>query len=162
MATPNGYTASAIHSAREVPEDGIRPIIRSLYMNNKVETFIPPNTPTPIGPYSHIAKAGGFICISGTPGIVPETGEFAGPDAYSQSRQILTLFESMLASVGSDFEHVLHVNVFLKNVDDFAEMNRAYAEKLGDLRPARTVIAVADLPKKGALLTMNLNAVARG
>lgn len=131
-------------------------------MSSKVETFTPPNTPTPIGPYSHVAKAGGLIYISGTPGIVPETNEFAGPDAYSQSRQILTLFERMLATVDSDLAHVLHIHVFLKNVDDFAEMNRAYAEKFGDLRPARTVIVVADLPKKGALLTMNLNAVAKG
>lgn len=131
-------------------------------MLSKVETSIPPGTPEPIGPYSHIARAGNFVTISGTAGIVPETGQFAGPDAYAQSKQILHLFKVMLDSVGSDFEHVLHVNVFLKNVDDFAEMNRAYAEMMGDMRPARTVIVVADLPKKGALLTMNLNAVTKG
>ena len=47
----------------------------------KVETFTPPNVMKPIGPYSHIAKAGSFIAISGTAGVDPATGDFAGPDA---------------------------------------------------------------------------------
>jgi 2-iminobutanoate/2-iminopropanoate deaminase len=67
----------------------------------------------------------------------------------------------MLESVGSDLEHVVHVNVFLKDMNDFDEMNRAYIEKMGIHRPARTVIGVAELPKPGVLLTMNLNAVTR-
>ena len=126
-----------------------------------VQTITPPDLFKPIGPYSHIAKAGPFISISGTPGVDPATGEMAGPDAYAQSRQILLNFRAMLASVGARMEHVLHVNVFLKNVDDFEPMNRAYAEQFGSHLPARTVICVADLPKKGALMTMNLNAVTR-
>ena len=127
----------------------------------QVETFTPANVMQPIGPYSHIAKAGAFIAISGTAGIDPATGDFAGPDAYSQARQILRSFRSMLESVGSDLEHVLHVNVFLKNAADFAEMNRAYREAFATHLPARTAITVADLPKPGALLTMNLTAVTR-
>ena len=67
----------------------------------KVETFTPANVMKPIGPYSHIAKAGSFIAISGTAGIDPATGDFAGPDAYSQARQILRSFRSMLEGVGS-------------------------------------------------------------
>jgi 2-iminobutanoate/2-iminopropanoate deaminase len=58
-------------------------------------------------------------------------------------------------------DHVMHVHVFLKNVDDFEEMNRAYSQEFGKHLPARTVIAIADLPKKGAVLTMNLSAVTR-
>ena len=127
----------------------------------QVETFTPPNVMKPIGPYSHIAKAGSFIAISGTAGIDPATGEFAGSDAYSQARQILRSFRSMLEGVGSDLEHVLHVNVFLKTAVDFEEMNRAYREAFGNQLPARTVVAVSDLPKKGALMTMNLTAVTK-
>jgi 2-iminobutanoate/2-iminopropanoate deaminase len=124
-----------------------------------IETSTPANLFTPIGPYSHIAKAGPFINLSGTPGVDPATGEMAGPDAYSQARQVLINLRTMLESVGATLTNVMHVNVFLKNVDDFAEMNRAYAEVFGAHYPARTVICVADLPKKGALMTMNLNAV---
>ena len=105
----------------------------------KVETFTPANVMKPIGPYSHVAKAGSFIAISGTAGIDPAT-----------------------EGAGSDLDPVLHVNVFLKNVADFEDMNRAYREAFGAHLPARTAIAVSDLPKRGALMTMNLTAVTKG
>ena len=130
-------------------------------MTKRVETSTPPNTPAPIGPYSHIAKVGSHITIGGTAGFNPATGELAGPDVYAQARQILESFRVMLRSVGSDLDFVVHVNVFLKNIRDFDEMNRAYVEMLGAHRPARTVIGVNELPKPGVLLTMNLTAVTR-
>ena len=127
---------------------------------NTVETSTPANTPEPIGPYNHIARVGQFISIGGTAGVNPATGQLAGADAYSQTKQILQSFEVMLRSVDSDLNHIIHVNVFLKDMADFDEMNRAYIEMLGDHRPARTVIGVSELPKPGVLLTMNLTAVA--
>ena len=130
-------------------------------MTNTVETSTPPNTPAPIGPYNHIAKAGPFISIGGTAGVDPATGQLAGADVYSQTKQILESFRIMLASVDSDLGHIVHINVFLKNMRDFEEMNRAYVEMLGEHRPARTVIGVAELPKPGVLLTMNLTAVTK-
>jgi 2-iminobutanoate/2-iminopropanoate deaminase len=130
-------------------------------MTNTVETSTPPNTPKPIGPYNHIARVGQFISIGGTAGVDPATGQLAGPDVYSQARQILESFRVMLGSVGSDLNHVLHVNVFLRDMRDFDEMNRAYVDMMGDHRPARTVIGVSELPKPGVLLTMNLTAVTR-
>lgn len=130
-------------------------------MSTRVETSTPPNTMTPIGPYSHIAKVGELIIIGGTAGVDPQTGELAGADVATQTTQILHAFEVMLDSVDSDLGHILHINVFLKNMDDFGAMNAAYAEKMGDRRPARTAIAVSDLPKPGALITMNLTAVTR-
>jgi len=124
-----------------------------------VETSTPPNTPTPIGPYNHIAKAGQFISVGGTAGVDPATGQLAGSDVYSQTRQILKSFRVMLESVESDLSHVVHINIFLKDMRDFDEMNRAYVEQMGAHRPARTVIGVNELPKPGVLLTMNLTAV---
>ncbi len=130
-------------------------------MTNTVETSTPANTPTPIGPYNHIAKVDKFISIGGTAGVNPATGQLAGPDVYSQAKQILESFQIMLKSVDSDLKHVIHVNIFLKNMQDFEEMNRAYVDMLGNYRPARTVIGVAELPKPGVLLTMNLTAVTK-
>lgn len=130
-------------------------------MPHRVETSTPPNTPKPIGPYSHIAKVGPFISIGGTAGVEPATGELAGPDVSSQTTQILRSFRVMLESVGSDLGHVIHVNVFLSSMRDFDDMNRAYVDAMGDHRPARTVIGVSELPKPGVLLTMNLTAVTR-
>jgi len=130
-------------------------------MPPQVETSTPHSTPNPIGPYNHIAKVGQFITIGGTAGVNPATGELAGPDIYAQTKQILKSFKVMLESVGSDLNHVTHVNVFLKDMRDFESMNRAYIEQMGDHRPARTVIGVNELPKPGVLLTMNLTAVTR-
>jgi 2-iminobutanoate/2-iminopropanoate deaminase len=127
----------------------------------EIETSTPPGTPTPIGPYSHIAKVGSFITIGGTAGFDPVTGALAGADVASQTRRILESFRVMLASVGSDLDHVVHVNVFLIDMADFEAMNAAYVEVLGTHRPARTVIGVASLPKPGLRLTMNLTAVTR-
>ena len=130
-------------------------------MKNTVETSTPANTPKPIGPYNHIARVGPFMSIGGTAGVDPVTGHLAGADVYSQTRQILRSFQVMLESVGSDLAQVIHVNVFLKDMRDFEEMNRAYVEMMADHRPARTVIGVNELPKPGVLLTMNLTAVTR-
>ena len=128
---------------------------------SKVRTYTPPGTPRPIGPYSHISKVGTSITIGGTAGFDPATGELAGPDVTAQTRQILDSFHVMLESVGSDLSHVVHINVFLRDMGDFEAMNVAYAECMGDHRPARTAIGVSDLPKPGIRVTMNLTAVTR-
>ena len=130
-------------------------------MPSRVETLTPPHTPTPIGPYSHVAKVGQFITIGGTAGVDPATGKLADGVA-AQTKQILSSFKTMLAAVNSDLDHVVHINIFLLDMSDFERMNAAYIETMGAHRPARTAIGVASLPKAGALLTMNLTAVTRG
>ncbi len=130
-------------------------------MSSKVQTFTPPDVMAPIGPYSHIAKAKGFIAISATAGVDPATQKLVGDDVASQTTQIIKSFASMLASVNSDLAHVLHVNVFLTDMANFKAMNTAYAAAMGEHHPARTAIAVIALPKPGALVTMNLTAVER-
>ena len=126
-----------------------------------VETRTPPNTPTPIGPYSHISIVDRFITIGGTAGFDPATGRLAGTDVASQTSRILDSFKVMLESVGSDLDHIIHVNIFLLEMRDFDAMNAAYVAKMGDHRPARTVIGVRELPRPGVILTMNLTAVTR-
>jgi 2-iminobutanoate/2-iminopropanoate deaminase len=127
----------------------------------EVTTTTPTNTPTPIGPYSHVARVGQFITIGGTAGVDPATGALAGDDVEAQTRQIIDNLKVMLESADSDLDHVVHVNVFLKDMADFEAMNETYVERFGGHRPARTVIGVRELPKRGVLLTMNLTAVTR-
>ena len=129
-------------------------------MSGPVDYSTPEGVMTPIGPYSHIAKAGNLIMISATAGVDPATGKLAGPDVASQTTQIIRSFDHMLKSVGADLAHILHVTVFLKDMADFAAMNAAYEKEFGDSRPARSAVAVSDLPKPGARVTMNLTAVA--
>jgi 2-iminobutanoate/2-iminopropanoate deaminase len=128
-------------------------------MPSSVQTITPDHFFAPIGPYSHMTVTGPFITISGTPGVDPLTGQMAGPDVASQTRQILENFRTLLASQGADFSQAMHIHIFMKDVGDFATMNQAYADAIGPHRPARTVIGVTDLPKAGALLTMNLQAI---
>jgi 2-iminobutanoate/2-iminopropanoate deaminase len=131
-------------------------------MKSRVETLTPPNTPTPIGPYNHIARVGEQIWIGGTAGVDPATGQLAGTDVGAQTRQILKSFAVMLDAVGSDLGHVTHINIFLQQMSDFEAMNAAYVDIMGERRPARTVVSVKELPKPGVLLTMNLTAVTKG
>ena len=131
-------------------------------MANDVVTMTPDGVMEPIGPYSHLSRAGDLIMISATAGVDPESNELAGPGVVAQTERILASFERMLDAAGSDLAHVLHINVFLKDMSDFDEMNDAYSRFMGTLRPARTAVAVSDLPKPGARLTMNLTAVAAG
>ena len=130
-------------------------------MAQSLQTFIPANLPQPLGPYSHIAKAGQLITISAIAGMDPQAGKLVGPDAYSQAKQILRLCEVMLAEAESDFLLVVHINLFLKNMEHLDEVGRAYDEALGPDRPTGTVVAVSDLPKPGALVTMSLIAITR-
>jgi 2-iminobutanoate/2-iminopropanoate deaminase len=67
----------------------------------------------------------------------------------------------MLAAADSDLDHITHVTVFLKHMADFEGMNKAYVAMMGEHRPARTVVAVSQLPKPGVLVTMNLTAVTK-
>ena len=124
-----------------------------------VETVTPDGSPTPIGPYSHNAKVGENITIGGVGGVDPVTSEVARPGVFEQARQILRNFDALLREVGSDLGHVVHIQVFLKEMADFDEMNRAYVSVMGDHRPARTVLGVRELPKPAFRVLMNLTAV---
>ena len=137
----------------------LSPFAQEVALAPAVETSTPPNTPVPIGPYSHIAKVGSSITIGGVGGVDPETAKIAGENVASQAAQILRSFDTMLRSVGSDLAHVVHIHVYLKEMSDFDEMNQAYIDVMGDHRPARTVIGVRELPKPEFLVLMNLTAV---
>ncbi len=113
----------------------------------------------PIGPYSHAVTAGGQIFISGTAGVDPETGALAGTDTYAQTRQVLRNIQSILVAAGATLEDIVYVQVNLRNMTDYSEMNRAYAEFFSEPYPARTVVGVSALPKPGSLLTMNAVAI---
>jgi 2-iminobutanoate/2-iminopropanoate deaminase len=115
----------------------------------------------PIGPYSRAVIAGGQLFISATAGVDPASGTLAGADAYAQTRQVLTNIQSILSAAGATLDDLVHLQVNLLNMQDFSEMNHAYADFFSEPYPARTVLGVSALPKPGALLTMNAIAVLR-
>ena len=105
------------------------------------------NAPAAIGPYSQAIKAGGTIYVSGQLPIDPATGEFAGDDIRSQTRQSLTNVKNILSEAGTDMGSVVKTTVLLADIADFAAMNEVYAEFFEAPFPARAAFQVAALPK---------------
>ncbi len=104
------------------------------------------NAPQPIGPYSQAVKASGdFLFISGQIPLTPK-GELAGDDINSQTRQAIRNIIAILDEAGAKVNDVVKTTVLLKNMDDFADMNKIYDEYFGESKPARAAFQVAKLP----------------
>ncbi|MGI6777109.1 MAG: RidA family protein [Acetivibrionales bacterium] len=104
--------------------------------------------PKAIGPYSQGVAGNGLLFISGQLPINPETGEFSSEDIEGQTRQSLENLRAILEKAGSGIDKVLKTTVFLKDMDDFAKMNKVYGEFFGKgAYPARSAVQVAKLPK---------------
>jgi 2-iminobutanoate/2-iminopropanoate deaminase len=117
------------------------------------------NAPKAIGPYQQAIKANGFIYTAGQIPIDPKTANLVEGDITAQTRQVLENLNAVLAAGGSSFDRVVKATVFLKNMADFAAMNDVYAQYLGSAKPARSTVAVAELPR-GALIEIDLVALA--
>ncbi len=103
--------------------------------------------PAAIGPYSQGIIANGFLFASGQIPIVPETGEIAQGDILVQAQQVMKNVSEILKEAGTDFENVVKTTCFLAQMDDFAAFNGVY-EKYFTGKPARSCVAVKELPKK--------------
>lgn len=103
--------------------------------------------PKAIGPYSHAVKAGDLVYTSGQIGLSPATGTMVGDDIATQTHQALKNLKAVLESSGSDMAHVVKVTVFLKDLNDFAKMNDIYKDYFPAIKPARSTVQVARLPK---------------
>ncbi|HIX14032.1 MAG TPA: RidA family protein [Candidatus Anaerofilum faecale] len=105
------------------------------------------HAPAAIGPYSQAIQAGNTIYVSGQLPIDPATGNFAGEEIASQTRQSLTNIQNILKAAGADMSNVVKTTVLLKNMADFGAMNEVYAEFFTAPYPARAAFEVACLPK---------------
>ncbi len=115
----------------------------------KHRTVVADGLPASIGPYSPGVTLDQLVIVSGQGATDPATGELAGPDVVSQTRQVFKNMEAILVAAGSDLQHVLRCGVFLVDLRDFEAMNEVYAEVFGNHRPARTTVQVASLPDVG-------------
>lgn len=116
-------------------------------MNKKV--IISEKAPKAIGPYSVAIQSGALIFTSGQLGIDPMNGNLVDGGIEAQTRQCLMNIQHVLAAAGSEMERVVKTTVFLKDMNDFPKMNAIYAEFFPENPPARSTIAVAELPKGG-------------
>lgn len=116
------------------------------------------SAPKAVGPYSQAVAAGGLLFVSGQLGLVPATGKLADGDTAAQARQALDNLQSILVAAGAGLENVVKTTVLLKDMADFAEVNRVYAERFPERPPARAAYEVAALPL-GALVEIEAVAV---
>lgn len=112
--------------------------------NSAIQTS---NAPAAIGPYSQGIQAGNTLYISGQLPIDPATGNFAGNDVASQTRQSLTNIRNILNQAGADMSHIVKTTVMLANIEDFSAMNEVYSQFFSAPYPARAAYQVACLPK---------------
>lgn len=99
-----------------------------------------------VGPYSHAVEAGELVFLSGQTPLDPATGKLVTGGIAEQAGRCLDNLFAVLASAGLGPEDVVKANVYLRDMGDFAAMNRVYAERFAAPYPARTTIAVAGLP----------------
>ena len=124
-------------------------------INIKMKAISTTKAPAAIGPYSQAIEANGFVYASGQLPINPVTGQFAEGGIKEQTRQSLANAQNILKEAGIDLSHVVKTTVFLSDIDNFAPMNEVYAEFFDAPYPARSAVAVKDLPK-GALVEIEV------
>ena len=105
--------------------------------------------PKAIGPYVQANKVGELIFCSGQLGISPETGKLVDGGVLEEAKQVFKNIQAILEEAGSSMNHVVKTLVLLKDIADFAEVNKVYAEQFNDVLPARSAFQVAALPLNG-------------
>ena len=114
----------------------------------KKEFLFTENAPAAVGPYSQGVKASGeMIFVSGQLPIDMETGELSTGDIRKETKLCLKNLVEVVKAGGGVKEDIVKVNLFIKDIEDFAVINEAYAEFFGDHKPARALIEAARLPK---------------
>ena len=95
--------------------------------------------------FSHATVAGDFIFVSGSLGSKPNSLELVEGGVGAQTTQTLRNIETILKACGASLEDLVKVNVFLNDINTFAEMNAAYLAIIGDDPPARITVGRAEL-----------------
>ena len=112
-----------------------------------MEIIATEKAPTALGPYSQAIRVNGMIYCSGQIPINPATGTIEAQTIEEQTTQAITNLRNVLEKAGSSLAKVVKTTVFIKNMNDFAALNKVYAELFGDTKPARSCVEVARLPK---------------
>ena len=117
-----------------------------------------PNAPPPAGPYSQGIVANGFLYVAGQVPIDPATGQLVEGAIAEQTRRVLDNVTAILEAAGVTRADVVQARVFLRSIDDFAEMNAVYGTYFAEEPPARTTVEVG--LKAGVNVEIDVVAVA--
>jgi 2-iminobutanoate/2-iminopropanoate deaminase len=106
-----------------------------------------PLAPEPIGPYSQAVLAGNMIFVSGQIAIQKSSGNLITGNVAGETTQVMTNLEQVLKAAGLTFANVVKCSIFLKDMNDFPEVNRIYGQYFTENPPARETVEVSRLPK---------------
>ncbi len=99
---------------------------------------------TPLGPYTPVVRAGDFVYVSGQGGL--RDGAVVPGGVAAETEQAMANMAALLATEGCELTDLVKTTVFLVDMDDYATVNEAYTAALGRHRPARSCVAVKELP----------------
>ena len=106
------------------------------------------SAPAAIGPYSQAIRAGNMLFVSGQIALDPAAGTVIDDKSVAaQTRRVLQNIQAIVTAAGASLENVVKTTVFLKDMNDFAEMNAVYAEFFRSAPPARATVEVSRLPR---------------
>ncbi|MAU16747.1 MAG: reactive intermediate/imine deaminase [Muricauda sp.] len=107
-----------------------------------------PKAPAPIGPYNQAVLIKDTLYISGQIPIDPATGNLVEGDIKAETKQSMENLKAILEEAGMTFEHVIKTSIFIKDMNQFSQINEVYGTYFdADTAPARETVEVANLPK---------------
>ena len=106
------------------------------------------HAPAAIGPYSQAIRCGQFVYTSGQIALDPASGQLVGEEVQEQTQRVLQNLQAVLAEAGTSLANVIKTTVFLTTMSDFQAMNAVYATYFSGMTPARSTVAVAELPRQ--------------
>ena len=105
------------------------------------------NAPFPIGPYSQAVQFGNMLFVSGQIAINPATGELDLSNIENETHQVMKNIGAILTEAGINYSHIIKTGIFLKDMNQFAAVNKVYGSYFSSDFPARETVQVSRLPK---------------
>lgn len=105
------------------------------------------SAPAPIGPYSQAVRSGKTLYCSGQIALDPASGNLVDGDAAAQTEQVMKNLGAVLREAGYGYADVVKTTIFLIDMNDFAAVNAVYGRTFDAVKPARSTVAVAGLPR---------------
>ncbi len=103
--------------------------------------------PKAIGPYSQAVKSGGFIFTAGQIALDPASGQIIEGDVGKQTTRVMENLKAIVEAAGSTLDRAIKATVYLKDMNDFSEMNTVYGRYFAQNPPARSTVEAARLPR---------------
>jgi 2-iminobutanoate/2-iminopropanoate deaminase len=116
-------------------------------MTSSVQTISTDKAPAAIGPYSQAKRVGQFLFCSGQIPLDPQTMQVVGGGIKEQTDRVCQNVKAVVEAAGGSLQNVIKATCFLKDMNHFADFNEVYQRYLGEVKPARSTVEVARLPK---------------